>query len=64
MQSPFTISEIVEKLKFLHPDKKEVDAMLVNAYLNQISRAGIVEKHGRSWHVNKPDFEVCPRCGK
>lgn len=65
MTSPFTITEVVEKLKLLHPDKEEVDAMLVNAYLSQIERAGIVEqaRGSRKWHINTLS-EVCPHCGK
>lgn len=65
MTSPFTIAEVVEKLKLLHPDKEEVDGMVVNAYLSQIQRAGIVEKSrgSRKWHINTPD-KICPCCGK
>jgi hypothetical protein len=64
MKSPFTITEVVEKLKLLYPDKEEADALDIDVYLDQVSRAGIVEKHRRKWYINKPNFGICPRCGK
>lgn len=61
---PFTLLELVEKINSIYLDHEPVDVRVVDAYLDQISRAGIVEKHGRNWHINKPDFSVCPCCGK
>jgi hypothetical protein len=60
----FTIGDIIDKIKLNNPNKEEVDARVIDAYLDQISRAGIVEKHQRKWYINKPDFGICPRCGK
>lgn len=58
MGTSFTISEVVEQIKAKH--NQDVDAMLVNAlvnaYLDQISRAGIVEQHGRKYFKNIPNF--------
>ncbi|WP_333873382.1 hypothetical protein [Methylobacter sp.] len=54
MGRSFTISEVVETIQTNH--RQAVDAMLVNAYLDQISRAGIVEQHGRKYWKNIPDF--------
>ncbi|GEM_PF-1121808 len=60
----FTISDIIDKVKLNNPDKEEVNARVIDAYLDQISRAGIVEKHQRKWYLNKPNFSTCPCCGK
>jgi len=54
MGTSFTISEVVENIQTKH--RQVVDAMLVNAYLDQISRAGIVEQHGRKYWKNIPDL--------
>jgi hypothetical protein len=54
MGGSFTVSEVVEKIQSQH--SQIVDAMLVNAYLDQISRAGIVEQHGRKYWKNVPNF--------
>lgn len=54
MGASFTINEVVERIQNEH--RQYVDAMLVNAYLDQISRAGIVEQHGRKYWINVPDF--------
>ena len=54
MGTSFTISEVVEKIQTEH--SQAVNSMLVNAYLDQISRAGIVEQHGRKYWKNVPDI--------
>ena len=54
MGTSFTISEVVENIQTKH--RQAVDAMLVNAYLDQISRAGIVEQHGRKYWKNIPNL--------
>jgi hypothetical protein len=63
MPERFTIRDVIAKVKSSHPDKEEVDAMVVRAYLEQIGRAGIVEEHRGMWWVNIPDFDTCPYCG-
>lgn len=54
MEAPFTISDVVNKIEKQY--QQHVDAMAVSIYLDQISRAGVVEQHDRKYWINVPDF--------